>query len=393
MSTVCTLPWLAVDTLPDGSVSPCCYYQTNDRFKTDSQLSIQDYLDSNQLQQLKDDMLAGKKPSACDYCYQLENGGGCSPRQKHNDKNEVIYQGILEKNYQSAPNQLHLRLSNICDLSCRTCNAFCSTSWNKDSLSLKKINEPLNLDLFNINQKISTEILELCKNVNDLYISGGEPFMDPRMETILASLCHSQSIPKKEINIQTNLSAEYIFQEKYLEKLRKLDSLYLSLSIDGLGAKGEFIRKGLNWNSFEKNLSRLCKELPKATLIITPTISIYNAFHILEFLEYFLKLDKRIQLEFNFVESPIALNPQILPDKSKKQLLKLYQEFEVKHAKSPHFEIISEAFNELKSYFVAKNQENDFMMFYTYSKMLDKLRGENTLDIFPELVFPPYSNL
>jgi hypothetical protein len=131
----------------------------------------------------------------------------------------------------------------------------------------------------------------------DLYISGGEPFMDPRMESFLDCLLSDKCQPKREINIQTNLSSDRIFQDKFLSRLSKLDSLCLSISIDGVGKKGEFIRKGLDWKIFTDNLLRLEQTLPQAKLILTPTISIYNAYHILEVFEYFFGLKDKFEYQ------------------------------------------------------------------------------------------------
>lgn len=387
--TICVLPWLTIDTLPDQSMAPCCFFDESKRFRPADNAGLESYLNSSELRSVKEDMLLGKIPTACKSCFLLEQNNAISPRQKNNEN----YQGSVKSISTGQTieiEQLHLRLSNLCDLACRSCNAFCSTSWNKENMKLNPEAKLLNLDLFENNKELEQDVSSLCSKVKHLYISGGEPFMDPRLEKVLSSFLLNTSDLEREINIQTNLSAGHIFKENYLEKLKQIQNLYISVSIDGTGEKGDFIRQGLEWEIFQQNLGRISRELPNAKVIFTPTISIYNSLHILELFTFLLE-NRNMSvdwLEVNFVLTPAPLNIQILPQDAKEKLRVIYDKFLNENSSKLGIEKIELALKEIKGFLFAEDREGDLISFYQYTKVLDKSREQDTFKLFPELRKP-----
>lgn len=381
MNTLCILPWLTLDTLPDGALGPCCYMEVTQRFDGKAK-SIKQYQNSSNLVEIKEAMLNGDEPSACSYCYKREKCGSESPRQKNNEnfltpERKAKILSREETNFE----HLHLRLSNTCDMSCRSCSAFCSTSWNKDRLSINPSFKPLTLDLFENSPELENEVIQLCSTVEHLYISGGEPVMDPRLPEVLMSFISGKNFKTRSVSIQTNLTNGHILKEVHTNLLKEIPSLIISVSIDGIGKQGEFIRQGLNWDQFKINLTSLKKTLPNATVIFTPTISIYNVFHILELFDYLTSegLLKKSWIELYMVNSPMALNPTILPAKLKKQVFEAYNNYQNQEPK------ILEALDEIKAYLSSKDNEAEFINFISFTKTLDRLRNQDTFKLFPEL--------
>ena len=374
MKTLCILPWLTVDTLPDGSLAPCCYVPPESRFKGSSQ-GIEAYKNSSFLTELQSQMLAGEEPSACAGCYKLEKcGSSQSPRLK---ANRDYLREPLPESFQ----HLHLRLSNNCDMSCRSCSAFCSTSWNKDRIQINPKLTPLNFDLFSGNKELETDTYRLSSQVEHLYLSGGEPFLESRLPRVLESFLKGENHQERVLGIQTNLTNGHIFANKYATLLKKVPNLYLYLSIDGIESQGEFIREGLSWKNFKDNLFKLKSEFPNATLIYTPTISIYNTIHILKLFKFLeeQKLLENSWIETYMVSSPEALNPTLLPKKLKLKLRETYSNFKTSNKS------INTALEEILSYIESEDNSDRFLSFLTYTKLLDRLRGQNTFELFPEL--------
>lgn len=383
-----------MDTLPDGSFSPCCYFDPSKRYQRDQASTAWDYLESQELQELKESLLRGECPAGCQQCFLQEKKGDMSPRTKSNQRYPEAYK-MLQRNPEELKIEcLNLRLSNICDLSCRTCNPFCSTSWNKDALALNKDNAPLALNLYRPHSDLEESILGLCKTVSKLYISGGEPFMDPQLPAVLETFLGRDDEERVHIDIQTNLASDRIFSEPYRSLIPKISNLTLSISIDGIGQKAELLRKGMDWSTFESNLKRIQETYPKAKLLFTPTISILNAFHILEMFDYLKDnfKDTPFWLDVNMVNNPLALNPQILEEDSKSHLIKAYDSYIQKLSPESDQKFI-EVIEEIKDFILARSFQDQLFNFYGYTKALDKIRDEDTLKIFPELKHPAFTNL
>lgn len=373
MKTLCILPWLTVDTLPDGTLAPCCYVPPESRFKTGSE-GIEAYKNSPFLAQLKEQMIAGDQPSACAGCYKLEKCGSESPRLKAN-------RDYLQEPLPADFKHLHLRLSNNCDMSCRSCNAFCSTSWNKDRIQIDPKLTPLNLDLFDENKKLEIDTYKLCSQVDHLYISGGEPFLDSRLPKVLEHYLQGDNLKEKVLGIQTNLTNGHIFSKKHSDHLKKVPELHLYVSIDGVEAQGEFIREGLSWKNFKENLLKIKNEFPNATVIYTPTISVYNTIHILELFR-FLEDNNFLEdswIETNMVNYPEALNPTLLPTALKHKVRSEYSKYKTSNSS------INKALEDILAFIESEDNSEKFLSFLTYTKLLDRLRSQSTFELFPEL--------
>lgn len=389
MKTLCVLPWLTFDTLQDGAIAPCCFIEVKTRFKIKNK-SILDYQNSSYLSDIKSQMLKGHEPTACQSCYKQEKCGAISPRQKSNKAylTEDRKKKILNDSFQYFEH-LHLRMSNKCDMSCRSCSAFSSTTWNKDLLKIDSNFTPINLDLFEGNSVLENDIIKLTSNVEHLYLSGGEPFLDLRTLVILKSFISGKNLEKRSVGIQTNLTNGHILRDEFLATLEKIPKLNILISIDGIGSQGEFIRNGLNWQNFLENLYQLKKSLPKVKIVFTPTYSVYNTQHILKLFD-FLKENQFLKdatIEMGVVRAPMALNPTILPLTYKTETSALYQNYLKKLEGHPDQKEIKSAIDEIEAFLLSEDNNSELINFYAYTKTIDRIRGQDTFDLFPELKF------
>ena len=83
---------------------------------------------------------------------------------------------------------------------------------------------------------------------------------------------------------QTKLKDRVVF-----DYWRKFDSVAVGASLDAMGARAEYIRKGTVWDVVERNRAQMMSICPRVDFYISPTLSIMNALHIPDFHKAWVK--------------------------------------------------------------------------------------------------------
>lgn len=238
----CVLPFIHSCTNVGGRNKPCCRFTDNDYY---DKIDPKEYFISDKLNKLRKKMIAGEYIEGCTKCYEDEkNDPKRSYRQIYNHK----FQSDFDVN---APKikYIEIGLSNSCNFACVTCNAAYSTTWWKDIDAVNalgmKIDKPPTKVVYTDNFFTKDDL----KNVKEVKLLGGEPFMEPRNLDFLTNLDLDNII----LIMVTNGSV--IPNEDWQEVLRKLKHLVLTISIDGVGETAEFVRYGTNWEKVEKTVN------------------------------------------------------------------------------------------------------------------------------------------
>ena len=111
--THCVLPFIQKYVNPQGLVLPCCL--ADDNYPIGS-IKNND-LDQISTKPIREQMLKGQRPTACNICWVNEDAGLESHRQRMN-KSLAKYQN--QKDF--VLRHLDIRLSNKCNLMCRMCS-------------------------------------------------------------------------------------------------------------------------------------------------------------------------------------------------------------------------------------------------------------------------------
>ena len=64
---------------------------------------------------------------------------------------------------------------------------------------------------------------------------------------------------------------------------KKFDNVAVGASLDAMGPRAEYIRKGTKWDTVEKNRRQMMEICPDVDFYISPTLSIMNVWHIPDF--------------------------------------------------------------------------------------------------------------
>jgi wyosine [tRNA(Phe)-imidazoG37] synthetase (radical SAM superfamily) len=170
--------------------------------------------------------------------------------------------------------------------------------------------------LLNVNQsqlfnsKISQQILQQLINAQDqieeLQITGGEPFLDNNLISIL-----EQMSAVKAIKIYTGLSVNSARFAKMLEKIKYMPNVAIIVSAENLGMLHEFNRAGSNYNQWLTNFDLISAHYrPTFNCVITNT----TLFGLADFLQRY----NTHQCVFNVSVDPNFLTANMLDDQSKK---------------------------------------------------------------------------
>lgn len=391
-SSLCILPWIHSCIMPSGNVKLCCVSGSG---KEDTVLgsvwdnSIFDIYHSETLTNIRQQMLSGMWPSECIFCKSKEQIGIQSSRQIHNELHEPYFHSLKKNRERFTPkiHSLDLRIDNTCNFKCRSCSGFCSTSWFNDHNIIypeNPIKKP-NIDL-RFAARFRDELLQLfTRRLDRLHFAGGEPLISEMHYELLTDLINLKRF-STELYYDTNLSF-LEFKNRDIIKLWDLfPNVTVSLSLDGIGAQGEYIRHGLNFDQWCNNVNRLNNELPHIKRKLHFVISVFNILNLQDDLSYIIEKEfvKPDMIRLTFLEWPAYLNVQILP-KHLKSLCKSKLSHLSERMKNISTILTSQLIGLMK-FLEEKDLYNTHAReFSIKTAQIDKLRGESGIKLFPQI--------
>lgn len=394
-NSFCVRPWNHLQVKNNGVLRFCCDAKRGQILKDEKLLyaphaPLASIMHSNNLKRIKSQLQVGERPLECQKCWDTEDCGGKSLRQKINSAwpTEKAMQGIQS---------IELRLGNHCNLKCRMCGPQNSTSWysdykmlhgtqfvTDDHVDFDFANSDIAFDWHQDIQKVMSWIEQVAPNLEEIQFVGGEPLIISNHIKLLRLLIESQKA--KDLNLRYTTNATYL-PEILFSLWAQFKEVTLSASIDATGSVFEYIRTPAKWSSIEKNLKRLESEIGKSVkkVSIQPTANIYNAHNLIHLSEWTLSHLKNIQWteHLNFQEYPswqsmCVLSKKVRDDLSmqfKKHVSTLEKDFEISN--EPRLRIISIWFQSLSDRMQAFNLTNLKDDFVEKNKALDILRDQS----------------
>ncbi len=308
-SSFCVLPWIHLHINPKGNVLPCCD-SLEEEFQA-GELNPDKPLEthhSSLMQQLRESMLEGQSISACKNCYVSEEHGVRSARQYFNEiafPNEAAR--IFQKKSPEAEEILSIdfRGDNICNFKCRTCcpkNSSAIAAEEREAGNLLSTNrESFALSFLSLFDHVD------FSKVRRIYFAGGEPLLARDHYRVLQRLI-AEGHTDIEIAYTTNVSRLSHNNYEIFELWKHFPKLLIGLSLDSWGSRAEYIRTGQNWQETETDIKSLQRQLPRATIFPSITISALNALTLPDFIEYLVEkqLSRRGDIHFHLLHAPRA---------------------------------------------------------------------------------------
>jgi MoaA/NifB/PqqE/SkfB family radical SAM enzyme len=340
------------------------------------------------MQMLRQDMLNERANSACVRCYEQEAAGFFSGRRSAN-KHHGHHITKLDDN----PFELtywDIRFSNLCNLSCRSCGHIFSSSWYKDQSQLAGTEWRINNQPLNFAGKTETDIWDQLQPhfdyVEQIYFAGGEPLMMEEHYRILDELERRGRFDVRLI-YNTNFTHTRLKDRSVFDYWRRFDSVAVGASLDAMGERAEYIRHGTQWDRVVENRRQMMKLCPNVDFYISPTLSIMNVMHLPDFHRDWVEqgLLRPQDLNVNILQDPPYYRIDIATIQFKQKVLEFYQQHLAWLKPLDPLNRATVGFESAMEFMMASDRSHDLDKFWQRTQQLDELRGEQCLDVLPEL--------
>jgi len=283
--TFCMAPWTHTHLSPQLERRMCCasreesrtfnqYIDLNKTSQPFNPQTLEEHWNSEYMKKVRVDLMQGKEIPQCQNCnYRILS---VSRYRNHFNK---LYEHLIDEAYAKTSDDGHTdmkvtswdyRFNNLCNFSCRMCGDMLSSSWEAEN---KKHNDwdPENPATMWMRPEIKAEINKFhdkviikefqtaveSKSIKEIYWCGGEPLMwKIHWETMkrIVELGYEDQV---HIRYNSNMSRiDYYGMNLFTDILAKYKYWNILASIDGAGEIGEYIRTGLNWSEWMKNMKK-----------------------------------------------------------------------------------------------------------------------------------------
>lgn len=414
--TFCMHPFTGLATREDGAVKVCC--RSNPvGFIQDS--SLEEIWNNDAMREVRRQVLCGERPEVCKPCFDLEDQGVESLRQRH--INGVIPEArinlyptalqLLRDDY-TMPFEfptMEIKLNNLCNLKCRMCHPMDSTSWNdwnqieefykKENNYLVPVINKLNLKTsrylcpFEDTDNWWSSFEKLLPHFRRVEFAGGEPLMDPQHYKILDMLKpYGHQI---EIKYATNGTTLGIKNGRTIHDYWPyFKSVAVNVSIDGIHDVYNYIRSNSDFSKVENNIKEI-QTIPNVSRIVGAfTAQAGNILQAAECVDYFIN-KMNIVFYSHRVSYPNCLSAQVLPQELKQLSINRLESVAKRVPtfsnvkKHPILEkITQQQIKDNINYLKAKDQSHLWPDFLEFNRRLDLSRNQNLAGAVPE--FKPY---
>jgi hypothetical protein len=367
-------------------------------------------------------MLAGERPSGCEYCWKIEDMGRDAVSDRVYKSKIYPIEAIndarsLPPNHDVDLRTLEIAFDRTCQLACSYCNPAFSTTWANDirrdgpytnlhsdgrnhfthdhsSAQLYKITEsnPY-IDAF-----FAWWETDLHRTLQELRITGGEPLMSAHTWRLISWFKTHAGKSTTRLAINSNLGPNTDIP-RLIEATQDL-SIDLYTSCEATGTAAEYIRSGLDYTEWQHNVETLLESGQFRGIHVMSTINALCLPTLTEFLEYIVKLKKQygrdaISYTLNILRFPSFQSATVLSDDLRSVYKDRLVEFLVRHKgySYMHEHEINHVLRLIDYLDVVKTPHDgaadvatlrkDFRSFYT---QYDRRRGLSFEAAMPELV-------
>jgi hypothetical protein len=376
-------------THPNGGASLCCRSNHTDAVswakKKESQNlvmldhdKVEDIMNSDKFVEVRQAMIDEKRPIECEGCWQDEDAGIKSKRQYENER----WAHIIPKLEKSAKLKdinliyVELRLGNVCNNACLTCNSYSSTKWYPDEKKIAsglpwfKLRPMENFKWFE-NEDFYWDLANKSQEVEEIYINGGEPTLIKAHFEYLKNLVMLGTA--KNVHLVYSLNMMDI-PDRLIELWKDFKQVTVNASIDDMGERNYYIRYPTHWDETIASIEKL-NTLPNVQWHVTQTVSILNIYNLGEFGQWLQKTYNKTP-HHNYVLYPDYLGMAALPMEYKQELIEHYQRWNL---------LPEHQFNDLVAKLQVDFQPDLLKKAKEFILAIDDARGLSYKNYIPEL--------
>ena len=388
--TFCIYPWIHLHAYPTGEAYPCCHAEMGiGQVGNCRRNTLQEIWQDTPMQQLRQDMLSETPNTSCSRCYEQETNGFFSGRKSANK-----HHGHQIKKLDANPFEMtywDIRFSNLCNLKCRSCGHIFSSQWYQDQAKLAGGDWKDRNTVLNYAGRTELDMWEQLEPhldyVEQIYFAGGEPLLMEEHYNILDELvCRGRFDVRLIYN--TNFTHTDLKGRSVFEYWKQFKSVAVGASLDAMGPRAEYIRKGTDWAVVEQNRRDMIEGCPQVDFYISPTLSIMNALHLPQFHRAWVEqgLLQPQDLNVNILQDPLHYRIDIAPNSYKEKLtVHYYNHIEWLEKVGDPLGRATQGFQSAIQFMNSTDNTNLIDTFWRKTYELDDIRRENIMDVIPEL--------
>lgn len=387
----CVLPWVSLETSPIGTVRPCCLAEEeivdNNGVKFDLNTArLADIQSSRYMQNLRQQFLDQQQPATCKKCWREESAGRVSKRMHTLDRLKHI---IPDQTWTADTRPLvflDLKLGNICNLKCRICGSWSSSTFaaeelaNLDLLQDRRSNHHYHMLKQGAwpreNPTFWTEIDQIAHQIRYIEFTGGEPFMIQEHFDLLQRLVNLGLAGNIEIHYNTNGTQ---WPESAEEIWKHFQTVEIAFSIDDIGPRFEYQRSNAEWHKVCYNIEQFCRMRERNANIklqVCTTVNVFNVYY-LEQVANWIHTRQFDFVYWNMLHEAYYFSISTLPESAKQAITTKLQSAQVDAKTQQEFAQIID--------FMNRGVSLDGNLLRTQVRALDRKRNQHLGTVEPEL--------
>lgn len=309
---MCPFPFesLALKSWADGKIRrvyPCCNMKHDEPItELSDNISLDEIFFSNAFKSLRADLKNGVKNTLCNYCWELEDKTGHSPRLTALKNTESDYSTQQDETLEIK--KLDLLTDENCNLRCRMCTPSSSNSlridvtaivdkklpllenWPNNSVHYSRQDPKGTKTFFNMSDTYAQEIVAMSDSLKEIKFTGGEPTISSTFWNIVDNINN----PNIKLHLTTNGTK---FNTRLLTAIDKFDEKHFTISIDGVDETYNYIRHPFTWSKLQNNIQKLCETQNNKNTSIH-FCSVLTSYNILN-LHYLVQYIENLSNKFN----------------------------------------------------------------------------------------------
>lgn len=424
----CSAKWLQTTLLLQNGFNHSCHHPSPHKIPIDEVNANPAALHNSKFKkEQRAKMLAGERPSECQYCWNIEDLGKDYFSDRHYKSASWWAWPKIEEVANSNPDDdvyptyLEVSFSNACNFACAYCSPEISSKWMEDikanghypvefgSHHLDHIVELGKYPYKNSEYNPYVEAFwkwfpDALPHLKVFRMTGGEPTMS---KDFWQTLDYIKQNPSKELElaINTNLGTPDELIDRLIEKINEIaphvKEVMIYTSAESKEEHAEYVRDGINYSRWYSNIQKILKKTECSVAVMT-TINMLSLPSFTDFVGDVMELRKkfnlgsglnRIPLSVNYLRFPPHLQVTLLDSQTREYYAKKIEDYcqEWVNYYSPlnWARMYLEEFDQIKRFcdYMRTDQSSGpkyRQNFVDFIEAFDKRRGKNFRETFPE---------
>lgn len=366
--------------------------------------------------QQRKEMLEGIRPKGCEYCWRIEDTQTDTFSDRIYKSKIYNVDSFLEVANTAVNDDVNLKTLEIafdrtCNFACSYCSPIFSSTWANDIklnghynnlLSDHKdhyTHEHKTSQLYSLNESnpyvdafFKWWESDLQYTLEELRITGGEPLMSPHFWRLVEWFKDNNTRSNMRFAVNSNLGAKDDLIDQLVQITHSIPNFHLYTSCEAVTDHAEYIRDGLSWDNYNKNIYKILQNGNVSKFYVMSTISALCLETLPNFLDEIIKLKSqfgkdKISISLNILSAPDFHSVLVLPESIRKEYQIVLLDWLNKNENYLYQYEINQI-KRLTTYLIdanisnVKQLEHDFKQFYT---QYDRRRNKDFISTFPKL--------